>query len=428
LTQEVRLVSKNNKDFSWILGAFYSNNEFKGESLEFVPNFDEFAVENFGAIQLRPDDLDFIGVDDNKVIERALFGEITLKLSEKLSATLGARLYSNQLTFSGGTAFPSSDTLFFGTPPDEINLISTTTNSSDSGNLLKLNLHYQHNETALSYLTISEGFRLGGNNGLPLCDETITTQCALSSEFDFEADTTLNYELGYKSTWFNNKLHLNAALFFIKWRDAQVESATAIDSLPFISNAGAVESKGIELSSRIVITPKLSANISTSYTDARLKEDVPFLYGEQFNSEIQPFFDGESGDRLPGTPQKQLSTSLTYQTQLSNQYGLEVNYGFYYQGNIYTTVGLKANGEELPGYTLNNLSTKLISDNWILSLYVDNLFNTFSATGVRNDVSSIGLARDEVSNANRSDIQRRYASYILTPRTIGLRFQYNFDH
>ncbi len=428
ISQEIRLVSNTDSIFSWILGGFYSNAEFDSESLEFAPNFDEFAVENFGAIQLRPDDLEFVGIDRNKIIEKAIFGELSIALTKKLSATLGARFYKNTINFSGGTALPLFETLFIGTPANETNLFSTITTSSDTGNLFKFNLHYQFNSTALSYLTISEGFRLGGNNGLPLCDENISTQCALPSEFDFTPDTTLNYELGYKSTWYKNKLHFNAALFLIKWRDAQVESATVNGALPFISNAGEAESKGIELSSRIVINNNFSANINATYTDARLTQDAPFLYGDQSNSEIQPFFDGEKGDRLPGSPQQQLSASITYETQVFNNQSLSINYGFFYQGNVYTTVGLKANGEELPSYALNNLSMKLYNDSWQLSLNVDNIFNRYATTGVRDNLSSIGLARDEESNGNRNDIQRRYARYLVTPRTLSLQIKYNFGH
>lgn len=416
-TQEIRLVSKGESAVSWILGAFYNNGEFKGESREFTPNFSE----------LRPDDLEFVGIDQTKTIEQALFGEVTFAFTDKLSATIGARFYKNKLSFNSGIAFPLFDTLEFGLGPDEIDIISTPTPvEEDTGNLFKFNLHYQWNETALSYFTISEGFRLGGNNGFPLCDENITSGCALASEFDFEPDTTLNYELGYKSTWYNNKFHFNAALFHIRWRDTQISSTTESDGLPFISNAGSAESTGIELSSRIIITNALSAYVNATYTDARLTEDAPFLFGDKLDDTIQPFFDGEKDDRLPGSSQKQLSAGLNYTTEVFNNQLLDLNYGLTYQSNVYTTLGLKDNGEVLPGYALNNFSAKLTNNNWALTLYVDNIFNKFATTSVRDNLSSIGQATDGESNANGSEIQRRYARYILTPRTIGLRLSYSF--
>ena len=434
-TQEIRLVSNNESKLSWIAGAFYNNADFEGESREFTPGFSQFAVDNFGADQLRPDDLEFVGLDQTKTIEQAIFGEVTFAFTEKLSATLGARFYRNKITFTGPIAIPQADTLFNGAGQDDINFFADDTFiTKDTGNLFKFNLHYQWNDTVLSYFTISEGFRLGGNNGFALCDENITTQCALASEFDFEPDTTVNYELGYKSTWYKNKFHFNAALFHIQWRDAQVTSSTTNGSLPFISNAGSAESTGIELSTRVIITNELSAYVNATYTDARLTEDVPFLFGEQFDifdepvdGSVQSFFDGEKDDRLPGTPQKQLSAGLTYSTEIFNNQLLDLNYGLTYQSNVYTTVGLKDNGEKLPGYALSNFSAKLTNNNWALTFYVDNVFNKYSPTSVRNNPSNIGLARDDVSNDNRGDIQRRYSRYILTPRTIGLRLHYTFD-
>jgi len=270
----------------------------------------------------------------------------------------------------------------------------------------------------MGYVTVSEGFRIGGSNLLAVCPDPIPenqqTGCGNADERLFDADTTTNYELGFKSTWFRSQLHFNAALFNIDWDDAQITGATDVGQLTYLSNAGSANAKGIEISSRAILSDSFSVYATYAYTKAELTSDAPFL----FNADGT---DGaEDGDRLPGSPEHQFSMGVNYQTDVFNDKTLDINYGLTAQSDVISKVGLHDNGETLPGYSLSNISAKLTADEWSTTLYVDNLFNKYAFTSVRRSDA-------DITSANGADIQRNYGHYINRPLTVGVKFNYKFE-
>ncbi len=416
-TQEIRLVSQNDSDINWIVGGFYNKIESDASSQEYTPGFGDFAVENFGADQSRPDQLEYYSVDRVEITESALFGEIGYQVTEKLDITVGARFYKYDVESESAVDFPLFNTLFGGAGPDDVTLNFEQNEASDNGSLFKFNAKYQFTNSVMGYATISEGFRIGGSNGLAPCPDPLPANqagCGNPSEMLYDADTTTNYELGFKSTWLRSRLHFNAALFNIDWDDAQVAGATEVGQLPYLSNAGSANAKGIEISSRAILSDSFSVYSTYAYTKAELTSDAPFL----FNSDGT---DGaEDGDRLPGSSEHQFSMGVNYQTDVFNDKTLDINYGITAQSDVISRVGLRDNGETLPGYSLSNISAKLTADEWSATVYVDNVFNKYAVTSVRRSDA-------DITSANRTDIQRNYGYFINRPLTVGIKFNYKFE-
>ena len=416
-TQEIRLVSQNDSDINWIVGGFYNKIESDASSQEYTPGFGDFAVENFGADQSRPDQLEYYSIDRVEITESALFGEIGYQVTDKLDITVGARFYKYDVESESAVDFPLFNTLFGGAGPDDVTLNFEQNEASDNGSLFKFNAKYQFTNSVMGYATISEGFRIGGSNGLAPCPDPLPANqagCGNPSEMLYDADTTTNYELGFKSTWLRSRLHFNAALFNIDWDDAQVAGATEVGQLPYLSNAGSANAKGIEISSRAILSDSFSVYSTYAYTKAELTSDAPFL----FNSDGT---DGaEDGDRLPGSPEHQFSMGVNYQTDVFNDKTLDINYGITAQSDVISRVGLRDNGETLPGYSLSNISAKLTADEWSATVYVDNVFNKYAVTSVRRSDA-------DITSANRTDIQRNYGYFINRPLTVGIKFNYKFE-
>jgi len=416
-TQEIRLVSQNDSDINWIVGGFYNKIESDASSQEYTPGFGDFAVENFGADQSRPDQLEYYSVDRVEITESALFGEIGYQVTDKLDITVGARFYKYDVESESAVDFPLFNTLFGGAGPDDVTLNFEQNEASDNGSLFKFNAKYKFTNSVMGYATISEGFRIGGSNGLAPCPDPLPANqagCGNPSEMLYDADTTTNYELGFKSTWLRSRLHFNAALFNIDWDDAQVAGATEVGQLPYLSNAGSANAKGIEISSRAILSDSFSVYSTYAYTKAELTSDAPFL----FNSDGT---DGaEDGDRLPGSSEHQFSMGVNYQTDVFNDKTLDINYGITAQSDVISRVGLRDNGETLPGYSLSNISAKLTADEWSATVYVDNVFNKYAVTSVRRSDA-------DITSANRTDIQRNYGYFINRPLTVGIKFNYKFE-
>ncbi|MDN3411476.1 TonB-dependent receptor [Pseudoalteromonas sp. APC 3250] len=417
-TQELRLVSQSDSDLSWIVGGFYNKTDIDASSREYTPGFDQFAVDNFGGAQLRPDSLEYLEITGSKVTESALFGEVGYQVTDKLDITIGARFYEYDVESKAAFDFPLANTLYEGAAPDAISVNFEENKAGDNGNLFKFNAKYQFTDTVMGYATVSEGFRIGGSNGLVPCPvplpEDQQTGCGTPDEMLYEADTTTNYELGFKSTWFRSQLHFNAALFNVDWDNAQIAGATTVGQLPYLSNAGSANAKGIEIATRAILSDSFTAYATYAYTKAELTSDAPYL----FNADGT---DGAvDGDRLPGSPEHQFSMGINYQTEVLNDKTLDINYGLTAQSDVISKVGLRDNGEALPGYSLSNISAKLTADAWSATLYVDNLFNKYAVTSVRRSDA-------DITTANGADIQRNYGYYINRPLTVGIKFNYKFE-
>jgi len=417
-TQELRLVSQSDSDLSWIVGGFYNKTDTDASSREFTPGFDQFAVDNFGGAQLRPDSLEYLEITGSKVTESALFGEVGYQVTDKLDITIGARFYEYDVESKAAFDFPLANTLYEGAAPDAISVNFEENEAGDNGNLFKFNAKYQFTDSVMAYATISEGFRIGGSNGLVPCPtplpEEQQTGCGTPDEMLYDADTTTNYELGFKSTWMRSQLHFNAALFNVDWDNAQIAGATTVGQLPYLSNAGSANAKGIEIATRAILSDSFTAYATYAYTKAELTSDAPYL----FNADGT---DGaKDGDRLPGSPEHQFSMGINYQTEVFNDKTLDINYGLTAQSDVISKVGLRDNGEALPGYSLSNISAKLTADAWSTTLYVDNLFNKYAVTSVRRSDA-------DITTANGADIQRNYGYFINRPLTIGIKFNYQFE-
>jgi outer membrane receptor protein involved in Fe transport len=444
-TQEIRLVSQSESNLSWIVGGYYNKSVLDNAlSEEYTPNYAAFAGSD------RKDDLEYLQFSDGETIEKALFGELSYQVNDKLNVTVGARFYEYEI--KAGSAFTLGlwnwkddligDSLEFN--PDKI----IRTKSDGDGSLFKLNVSYQFTSDVMGYATVSEGFRLGGTNGIAACPDPLPdgqTLCALPHEVSYEPDTTINYELGFKSTWFNNQFHFNAAIFNVEWDDAQVGgAATENGGLPYTTNAGTANSKGLEISSRAMLSDNLIAFATYSYAKAELTDDVLNLFSkiEEFDSNgntnyssharflaVQSEYSGEDGDRLPGAPENQISFGLNYNTEVFDDKALDIIYGLTYQSDIITRAGLKSEGEKLPGYALSNLSATVSGDAWSATLYIDNLFDKYAAASTRSTGRDAGFAEfpEERGNPNTVNMYRAYGHYVIAPRTIGVKFNYFFD-
>ena len=420
-TQELRLVSTSDGPFNWIVGAFYNDYQTDSLSQEFTPGFDQFAVDELGGVQLRPDSLEYYESSDQTEKEYALFGELGYRITDAWQVTVGARWFKYENDVTSGFALPLLDTVFFGDPQDAINVNSESSDVDDDDAIFKFNTSYDFSDDIMAYLTISEGYRLGGINPVPPCEVPLNpgqNVCTLPDEEAFQPDTTTNYEIGVHSQ-FGDSLLLNAAVYYIDWDDVQLESRTQNGGATILSNGGAAESTGLELAGQYFVLPNFSISAAYAYNNAELTQDAPDL----FDSGVGAF----SGDRLPGTSENQAYLAAHYEMSLKDGSQLDFDWSMSYQSNVLTKVGERDFGESMSGFSLHNVSTSWFKDAWMITLYADNVFDEYAQTGVRTDTSFIGTAGDPDNPANPNFQLRRYYENMVRPRQVGLRFTYSFD-
>ena len=93
-----------------------------------------------------------------------------------------------------------------------------------------------------------------------------------------------NYEIGMKSDFFDNRLRLNAALFYMDWSDLQTnfQQSEINEDGEFIlfagtDNAESASSKGVELSATALLSENLIVNFNVGYLKAKLINSLPIL-------------------------------------------------------------------------------------------------------------------------------------------------------
>ena len=75
-------------------------------------------------------------------------------------------------------------------------------------------------------------------------------------------------------------------------------------------------------------------------------------------------------------------------------------------------------------YAIHNLAASLSTETWAVTLYANNLTDTYAETAARD---TINFAQT-VSNIDGDPVNvRRYYKNVLPPRSVGLRFTYNFS-
>ncbi|MFT4025587.1 MAG: TonB-dependent receptor [Novosphingobium sp.] len=412
---ELRLVSSHGGPFNWVLGGFYNNMRTSSNSGEIAPGLAAFKGV------YRPDDLEYISFVNTQIREKAVYGEGTLKLTDKLQVTGGIRYFKYDAFAEGGTDTPLTSGGRSRTPYPLIQFAASRIKSGSTaadGTVWKFNTSYKFSDDVMAYFTYSKGYRTGNVNRVAPCvlplDTTVQNVCALPSELAYQPDRTRNIELGVRASLLDRRLQLTGSIYKIRWLGLQVPSRTVNGSVGITVNGSSATSKGFELTARAKITPNLTFQGTYAYTDAYLTANAPGLVVSQGVS-----YDALAGDRLPGSSKHAASAQLTYTHKLDNGAEIEANWAVTYKGDVYSRIGLRGNGEVIPAYTTHRASVTYHAEHFDLGIFADNIFDKYAITGINADVSSYNQVRSGV-------VERYYGWVLLTPRRVGVDFRFHY--
>ena len=114
------------------------------------------------------------------------------------------------------------------------------------------------------YARLSTGYRPGGPNAAP---DFIGAPSA------FAPDTLTQAEIGYKASFLENRLSIDLAAFYTKWKDIQIQ--TSLGGFNYFVNGGTATSKGAEGTLRFTPVRDFNIGLNAGYTNARLSSDAP---------------------------------------------------------------------------------------------------------------------------------------------------------
>jgi iron complex outermembrane receptor protein len=345
---ELRLGSNSGGPLAWTFGAYY-------EERDTFTSSQHRRADPVSGLRVEPPVFVFHRDIRDVLEQRAAFGEVSYDVTSALTLTLGGRYFEYDKEVAGRTLVPFIPFGFATATP------LTTSTSDEDGFVGKVTVAYRYGEHAMLYAQANQGFRPGGVNQVPGLNQALAP---------YDADSTWNYELGWKSRWLDDRLDLNLAAFRIDWDDMQVTGASRTNAaVRFIANAGAARIDGVELEATALPFDGLKVSLGGSWLDAKLREN-------QVSADIVA--PGLKGDRIPNVPE--------YSASLAVEYGRPL--GAALQGSVRTDVSYVGETasefrptsvffERIDAYTLTNLRLRVgnADETWNLDLYVNNVFD-----------------------------------------------------
>jgi len=337
----------------------------------------------------------FFGRTNNGGInQEALFGEISYDVTDKLTATVGARYFHSRQFSSELQTHP------FGGFPGEGRPAPQTNDSSDTKTTTKFNLSYKPTDDIMIYATAAQGFRVGGVNSAAI------PQIAKIPRH-FGPDSLWNYEIGTKSRFADGRILLNVAVYEIDWSSMQSVSKDKTGAFQFIANAGSARIRGIEADTTFRPSQHIEFTMGGAYTDAYLKEDQP---GVTPGNLVEVVFPGHKGDPVPNVPKYTFNSSLQYTTDVTVDMTGIFRLDYSWVGGSRTEFrprGAEINGfnphtEQIGAYSNFNARLGIETENWSARIFVNNLFDT------RGIVDRISSDQDPLAN------------FVTRPRTYGI--------
>jgi iron complex outermembrane receptor protein len=397
--QEIRLSSTGSGAFQWLVGAFYSDLKYQWYQSDYAPAVTNsvYASGFYAPVTAadNPQGILYLGQIPYHLRQYAAFTELSYQFTPELKLSLGGRYYNFRSVV---------DATQSGIFTQSVSAIPTVVNSkvTDSGSNPKINLDYTPTDNLTLYGNIAKGFRPGGIN-LPLpaagpnsCTAALQGIGQTGNTNGYDGDSVWSYELGEKARMFDDRITVNAAVYYIRWNEVQQQVPLACGYF-YTVNAGDARSYGSELEVQAKLTTSWSVSATGAYTNAVINDPAPRL-------------NIAAGTPILNIPKYTGSAAVMYSQPLPGNLSLTGRLAATYFGSVtdeaFTYV-------TLPSYTLANARVGVVASRWTAYLTASNLTNKIAELTANNtSLSSNSPAITRISTNQ--------------PRTIGVELSAKF--
>jgi iron complex outermembrane receptor protein len=197
-----------------------------------------------------------------------IYGDITWQASEQLALTAGARWSSDDKDWCTNTLQDDFGEAGGPTPGE---LCETKEWDELTSRFIA---QYNVSDDTMMFASVSQGYKGGGFN---------TSVADLDGDFiaetiiDFDPETSIAYELGFKSTMMEGRMQLNGSFYVIDYEALQFATLTLETGLQ-IANAGDVDSRGFEI--ELNYAPNDSVLLMANYANSEAEVGSGALNGQ----------------------------------------------------------------------------------------------------------------------------------------------------
>jgi len=462
-SEELRLAGKAGS-LNWLVGGFFNNEILSTRTLGTIGNQFETYVSAVAsaAIGQRPNPLfisqltgdlpgaTFGGTGYNDGYAQtarsfALFTNETWNITQGLDLTFGLRgteekktatasynsigggpgcakllgspgLFTPPLAGTAAQAFILGYGCFTGLNPQ---FTGTGFDQSNTENNLSgtVKLSYRFNEEVMTYVSLADGYKAGGYNlsrtTFPATPGrgTLSDQIGLTPDDNthFPRETVDSGEVGIKTTLFDKTLRLNAALFYQRYKDFQLNTFTGVQFV--VTSLDRVVSKGVDVDFAWA-TPISGLTLAGGVT-----QDLTNI--DNFGNALPDFCGGprntacthRNNDRLSFAPLWSGALSASYLVPLSGSIGIRTSVEDKYNSSYNTGSDLDPRKIQ-SGFGLLNarIGVGAMDESWAVEAWGANLADRYY----------YAVAFDSPFQYNT------ITSYLGAPRTFGLTARVKF--
>jgi iron complex outermembrane receptor protein len=391
-SHEIRIASPSSDRLRFIAGLFYERQQ------HWI--LQDYKINDLATVNWVTGWPDTLWLTDQERVDQdmAAFAEVSYDVMPKLTLTGGLRLYDYLNTLQGFFGFSSNFSshtgesqcfgpgMFHNAPCTNLDA-----HTDGTGNTHKINATYHIDDDRMVYFTWSTGFRPGGINR--------RTDVA----GPYGPDKLTNYEVGWKTTWLDDTLRWNGALFRENWDNVQFPFL-GVNSFTIVQNAGNATSQGVESDFEWKPISALTISGSGAVTDANLDTNYCGFSNETTKQPItgnclaQDGFGPEApaGTQLPITPKWKGNLTTRYDFPILGDLAAHVQGSVEAQSSSWSDlrvvaiyppnidcqnnpscqmVPLRGALGKQPGFASFDLSTGVERDAWSAELFVENLFD-----------------------------------------------------
>ncbi|MHB8530845.1 MAG: TonB-dependent receptor, partial [Caulobacteraceae bacterium] len=293
---------------NWVAGFYYLHEDLRQNQ----PIFLFLDFDKFGGFGVPPgpgagDGIAFQAFDRSSQITNAYagFGQADYAITDRLKITLGGRYTTEQRGFhyDGSVQFQSGGMDHFG-PLQQLAL--TDERLSNSAFNYRAALDYKITADFLAYASIATGYKSGDFNGSFLSLNPVEIALQLQP---VKPEHVTAYEAGFKSSWLDQRLIVDAAGFYNEYNDLQV--FVLVPPIPggtgllvnVLDNAPKAHTDGIEAQIEARPTSDFTLSAQMGWLQTRLDQ---FITAQPI---AQPSF---TGKELPISPHFSLAALADY--------------------------------------------------------------------------------------------------------------------
>ena len=405
LSQELRLSSAIDRPWRYTVGAYY----YEGES------------DTTARYRINPANGAVAAEDRSRdeVENRALFGAVAWDFAERWSAGLELRWSEDDVTV---TSLP------VGKPPVRYH--------TDPDNVTpRFTLSWQAIDSTTWYLNVAKGTKPPDFN--PRVPNKAPNTPDESYRF-VEEESAWNYEIGMKGVYWEQRLGLSLAGYFLDVKDQQLTQLIEVaggGTASILTNASHTEVWGLEAEIAARLTENLTLQATYAWTDSEFKEwisqEQADLRGSNGSFADTQALGDVAGQESPRVPEHKASLIARYQRPLTATVDWYGSTDWSYESSKYAA---EHNLIETGDRSLVGLRMGLAFDRWDVSVWAKNLFDDDTPVDViryfdrRNGTlpscTSFGTAGDVCGGS--STTPRGFAIPLPRGRQLGATLSYRF--